>query len=82
MPNYNLGAIWGPTLLTVDSMQASSFEQTQGEADVCRDLIDDYLNIFDVKEEEMVKEAKISEVLERINKHDDGRCLLKRSGIQ
>ena len=39
MPNYNLGAIWGPSLLTVDSMEASSFAQTSNESDVCRDLI-------------------------------------------
>lgn len=81
MPNYNLGAIWGPSLLTVDSMEASTFAQTNNESDVCRDLIDNYMHVFDVQEDELVKEAKISEVIERINKHDDGRSLLKRSGM-
>ena len=49
--------------------------------DVCRDLIDNYMFIFDVAEEELQKEAKISETLEKINKHDRGRQALKRSGI-
>ena len=80
MPNYNLGAIWGPSLLTVDSMEASTYAQTSGESDVCRDLIDNYRFVFDVPEEEIRKELKISETLEKINKFDRGRCLLKRSG--
>ena len=80
MPNYNLGAIWGPSLLTVDSMEASTYAQTSSESDVCRDLIDNYMFIFDVAEEELEKEAKISETLEKINKHDRGRQALKRSG--
>ena len=81
MPNYNLGAIWGPSLLTVDSMEASTYAQTSSESDVCRDLIDNYMFIFDVAEEELEKEAKISETLEKINKHDRGRQALKRSGL-
>ena len=81
MPNYNLGAIWGPSLLTVDSMTPSNYEQTSSESDVCRDLIDNYKSIFDVADEELEKEAKISEVLEKISKYDRGRCLLKRSGM-
>ncbi len=32
MPNYNLGAIWGPSLLTVDSMEASTYSQTSTES--------------------------------------------------
>ena len=80
MPNYNLGAIWGPNLLTVDSMEASTFAQTSSESDVCRDLIDYYQTLFDVPDEELKKEAKISEVLQHINKHDQGRCPLKQSG--
>ena len=80
MPNYNLGAIWGPSLLTVDSMTPSNYEQTSSESDVCRDLIDNYKSVFDVADEELEKEAKISEVLEKISKYDRGRCLLKRSG--
>ena len=82
MPNYNLGAIWGPNLLTVDSMSASSFAETSSESDVCRDLIDYYQTLFDVSETEIIKEAKISEVLEKINKHDQGRCPLKQSGME
>ena len=81
MPNYNLGAIWGPSLLTVDKMEASTFAQTSNESDVCRDLIDYYKILFDVPEEELKREAKISQVLEKINQHDRGRCLLKQSGI-
>ena len=80
MPNYNLGAIWGPSLLTVDTMQASTYAQTSSESDVCRDLIDNYKLIFNVNDDELKKEAIISETLEKINKFDRGRCLLKRSG--
>jgi len=64
----------------VDSMEASTYLQTSTESDVCRDLIDNYMFIFDVAEEELQKEAKISETLEKINKHDRGRQALKRSG--
>ena len=46
MPNYNLGAIWGPSLLTVDSMEASTYSQTSTESDVCRDLIDFYMYVL------------------------------------
>jgi len=67
-------------LLTVDSMTPSNYEQTSSESDVCRDLIDNYKLIFNVADEEIEKEAKISEVLEKISKYDRGRCLLKRSG--
>merc|ERR1712113_21764 len=49
-------------------------------SDVCRDLIDYYKILFDVPEEELKREAKISQVLEKINQHDRGRCLLKQSG--
>ena len=77
MPNYNLGAIWGPSLLTVDSMEASNYSQTSTESDVCRDLIDNYMFVFDVAEEELQKEAKISETLVKINKQDWGQQALK-----
>ena len=80
MPNYNLAAIWGPTLLTVDGLEASNFARTSGEADVCKDLIDNYEDLFNVNKEELDRERKITEVLERINLHDRGRCPLKRSG--
>ena len=80
MPNYNLAAIWGPTLLTVDGLEASNFARTSGESDVCKDLIDNYEELFNVNQEELDRERKITEVLERINLHDRGRCPLKRSG--
>ena len=80
MPNYNLAAIWGPTLLTVDGLEASNFARTSGESDVCKDLIDNYEELFNVNQEELERERKITEVLERINRHDRGRSPLKRSG--
>jgi hypothetical protein len=80
MPNYNLAAIWGPTLLTVDGLEASNFARTSGESDVCKDLIDNYEELFNVNQEELDRERQITEVLERINLHDRGRCPLKRSG--
>ncbi len=46
MPNYNLAALWGPTLLTVDSSEATPF--TSSESDVCKDLIDLYEGLFKV----------------------------------
>ena len=80
MPNYNLGAVWGPNLLTVDSMEASTFAQTSNESDVCRDLIDYYQTLFDVPEDEIKKEARIAEVLDKIHVSDRGRNSLKQSG--
>ena len=80
MPNYNLAAIWGPTLLTVDGLEALNFARTSGESDVCKDLIDNYEELFNVNQEELERERKITEVLERINLHDRGQCPLKRSG--
>ncbi len=66
--------------MTVDSMATSTFAQTSTESDVCRDLIEHYRDLFDIPLEEIEKERKITEVLEKINMHDRGRCLLKRSG--
>ncbi len=70
MPNYNLAAIWGPTLLTVDGQSApSDFGQTSGEADVCKDLIDNYRDLFNVTREEIDREEEIMRKTESFNKN-------------
>jgi len=46
MPNYNLAALWGPTLLTVDSSETAGF--SSAESEVCKDLIDLYEGLFNV----------------------------------
>ncbi len=70
MPDYNLAAIWGPTLLTVDGQPAPfNFAQTSGEADVCRDLIEHFKELFDVTEEEISREEKIMKKTENFNRN-------------
>ncbi|XP_040570761.1 arf-GAP with Rho-GAP domain, ANK repeat and PH domain-containing protein 2 isoform X2 [Lepeophtheirus salmonis] len=82
MTNCNLASIWGPTLLTVDGQKANDFARTSGESDVCRDLIEHYSELFDVKPEELKRERLFTEVLTQIStNHDAGQHgHLKRSG--
>ena len=80
MPNYNLAAIWGPTLLTVDGQEAQDFAKTSGESDVCRDLIDHYAELFNVGDEELQREKKITEVLEKISPSSGNHGYIKQSG--
>merc|ERR1719402_253072 len=67
MPVYNLAPLWGPTLLTVDGQEASQFAQTSGEMEVCADLVSNHPWLFNVELEEVEKEKKMLEVLEKIN---------------
>lgn len=69
MPNYNLAAIWGPTLLTVDGQAAMDFAKTSGEADVCRDLIDGFKDLFNVSQEELDREDEIMMKQERFDRN-------------
>ncbi len=70
MPDFNLAAIWGPTLLTVDEQAApSNFAQTSAEADVCRDLIEHYRRLFSVTDEEISREEKIMKKTENFNRN-------------
>jgi hypothetical protein len=69
MPNYNLAAIWGPTLLTVDGQDAADFGQTSAEADVCKDLIDNYMRLFSVSREEIDREMEIMKKTESFNRN-------------
>lgn len=55
MPNYNLAALWGPTLLTVDSSVVTAF--TSAESDVCKDLIDLYEGLFKVNKVSNLKQS-------------------------
>lgn len=69
MPNYNLAAIWGPTLLTVDNLAAQNFAQTSGEAEVCRILIDNYQDLFKATKEELEREEEIMKKTENFNRN-------------
>ena len=69
MPDYNLAAIWGPTLLTVDGQEATDFAQTSGEADVCRDLVNNFKELFDVTQEELQREEEILRKAENFNRN-------------
>eukprot|EP00094_Tigriopus_californicus_P000706 TCALIF_00684-PA protein Name:"Similar to Arap2 Arf-GAP with Rho-GAP domain, ANK repeat and PH domain-containing protein 2 (Mus musculus)" AED:0.13 eAED:0.13 QI:0/0.6/0.5/0.83/0.8/0.66/6/1747/1221 len=69
MSNFNLAAIWGPTLLTVDNQPASNFARTSGEADVCKDLIDHYLRLFKVTREELDREEEILKKTQSFNRN-------------
>ena len=69
MPTNNLAAIWGPTLLTVDGLTALDFAQTTGEADVCKDLLDNYSVLFDVTAEEIQLEEEIMKKTENFNRN-------------
>ena len=86
MTNINLAALWGPTIMTVDSQMEdqgaglAGFIQSNAESDVCVDLLEHYALLFDVPEEEFERERKISDVLQKLHRADRGRCILKSSG--
>ena len=69
MSPCNLAAIWGPTLLTVDGQAALNFAQTSGESDVCKDLIEFFMELFDVSKEEMDREEEIMKKQENFNRN-------------
>ena len=76
MPEHNLAAIWGPTLLTVEggpegvaTATAADFARTSAEADVCRDLVAGYRRLFGVTEEEISREEKIMRKTENFNRN-------------
>ncbi len=70
MPAHNLAAIWGPTLLTVDGQETpADFVRTSAEADICKDLIDNYANLFDVSPEEMEREERIVRKTKSFNRN-------------
>ena len=67
MPICNLSALWGPTLLTVDGQVAKNFAKTGGESVVCKDLIEFFMELFDVSQEEMDREEEIMKKQENFN---------------
>jgi len=77
MPVYNLAPLWGPNILIVDKGE-KDFGETSGETEVCAELISNYPYLFDVDMEELDKEKKLLEVLEKINYPTPSS--LKRSG--
>lgn len=63
MPVANLAAIWGPTLMHVENSESNQWSKRECEA--LSDLISLYPKLFLVDEEELQRENKIREVLER-----------------
>ena len=84
MTILNLSALWGPTILTVDNQIAGAvsrnFGDTSSEAQVCMDLLENVLVLFDVHYEELKREADILEVLKKVHLHDRGKILSNPSG--
>jgi len=77
MPVINLAPLWGPNMLIVDG-QEQDFGETSRETIVCGDLITNYPYLFDVDMDELDKEKKLVEVLDKIN--NPTPSTLKRSG--
>ena len=81
MTATNLGALWGPTLLTVDcQMNGGSFTDTSYEAEVCINFLEHFLTLFNVDPEELKREEDILEVLKKVHLHDKGKVPLNPSG--
>ncbi|KAL1130714.1 hypothetical protein AAG570_011955 [Ranatra chinensis] len=66
MPVDNLAALWGPTIMHVEGNGGLSWAKKECEV-VC-DLIQLYKSVFLVDGEEMAREERIREVLERFHK--------------
>ena len=85
MTILNLSALWGPTILTVDNQIAGAvsrnFGDTSSEAQVCMDLLENVLVLFNVHYEELKREADILKVLKKVHLHDKGKILSNPSGI-
>ncbi|CAB0006272.1 unnamed protein product [Nesidiocoris tenuis] len=65
MPVENLAAIWAPTLMSVEGKR--NLEWSKKECEVISDLIAHYKAVFLVDCEEVDREKRIQEVLERVN---------------
>nr|CAD7256464.1 unnamed protein product [Timema shepardi] len=63
MPVDNLAAIWGPTLMHLECDEYQSWSSL--ESGVVTHLISMYPSLFDVDTEELIREKKMLEVLER-----------------
>jgi len=75
----NLAALWGPTLMTVESARdhTSNFSHTDAETDVVLQLIQYYPWLFDVDREKLAVNDAISEVQERL---EQGTFAKKHAG--
>ena len=77
----NLSALWGPTLLTVDSqIGGGNFSDTSYEAEVCINFLEHFLTLFSVDPEELKREEDILEVLKKVHLHDKGKVPNNPSG--
>nr|XP_018909007.1 PREDICTED: arf-GAP with Rho-GAP domain, ANK repeat and PH domain-containing protein 1 [Bemisia tabaci] len=76
MPADNLAAIWGPTLMHVESNEVQEWFKRESEV-VC-DLITLYPKLFDVDGDELDRERRMMEVLERY--HDTPQRQNRPSG--
>ena len=56
MPVSNLAALWGPTILTVESTPGINLADTRAEVQVVTDLTEHFYDLFDVDEVEVKKE--------------------------
>ena len=63
MPVSNLAALWGPTLATVDAMNTLNFDENWAEIGITIDLIEHFLTLFDINEEELEQEKVGLELL-------------------
>lgn len=78
MPVENLAAIWGPTLMHIESSE--SLEWSKLETGVVAELITHHVQLFEVDSEELKREKQMAEVLERINLSITNQPQGKQSG--
>ncbi|GLH01058.1 GTPase-activating protein CdGAPr [Gryllus bimaculatus] len=78
MPLDNLAAIWGPTLMHIETSE--SLEWSKNETAVVADLITYHVQLFEVNDEELNREKLMQEVLERINSSSTSLPQSKPSG--
>ncbi|XP_049784428.1 arf-GAP with Rho-GAP domain, ANK repeat and PH domain-containing protein 2 [Schistocerca cancellata] len=77
MPVDNLAAIWGPTLMHVES--DDTLDASQAEVSVVADLIRHYPELFRVDNEELQREKRMLEILERYH-HSNNNMSVKQTG--
>ncbi|XP_039287667.1 uncharacterized protein LOC111058843 [Nilaparvata lugens] len=66
MPIKNLAAIWAPTLMHVESVNSTGeVNWSRQESEVIGELVQLYPQLFMVDEEEIARERRMAEVLER-----------------
>ena len=62
MPITNLATLWGPTILTTDSIRDECSSDWTSESNVIGILIENFFDLFDLDEEEIKKDRELLQI--------------------